>query len=731
MLGLGLIINRAGRSLLTVIRSGLQMWLGFTKVNVIGKELLPLAGSFSNAGNAIMELLNQNNYSASSDGNQATVRPRLNIATTTGSTYILIITPNPNSTPTGTIKGKLYDGSEYVFTNYDFTNVKEFTFKSNGSVNFNLNGSNVFDTGEFSVSVKEISQFTPDKSLNTNNAKLLTGKALSFDGTNDKVVIGNPNINLKSICFWVNLSTTSEQIFNLTSSQNIKAVNGTITLGGTWSNSNIYVNSVATATIGTTLTRVVITTDTNILVNDLEFAKIGSDYGALILSDVQIYDAQLTLADAVIDYNNPNDLVFKKGGSIALSNLKGYYALSEGDGSITYDSSGSGKNGAISGATYVLKQPIIPQLGMVDWSKSSNLIAFSDDVTGTGWSTPSDGDDGEDPVVTLNHGISPTGVQNAARVVFDIGSSTISADFSQLQYSITVEDEKDYNTSLYIKSNDSNDYTLAFLDIDGTRTNITANQSWQRYNVSGTAIDTSQFFKLRIRGNESTSKNADVLIYGPQVKLGPLGSYITTAGSAAIDATLIQNPNDLGKDVLGNTLRLRDGAFNLDGSGYAEVANDSSLVMTEGFSVGFWTKLTPEASGIHQTCIAKGAGLGTNANNGMAISIFSNKIYFDVNASTRFGVNTPAQAMDNSWLFVTATYTKLEKVRLYLNNLAPVVHASNLSGTIHEDHPVTIGANKDVTHKLLSQIDETIWYDRPLSAKEILNNYKAGLSKHS
>ena len=209
-----------------------------------------------------------------------------------------------------------------------------------------------------------------DKSPNTNNAKLFTGKALSFNGNDAVTDFGNPNVNLKSICFWVNLDTTTEQLFNLTATHSIEAVSGVITLNGTWSNSNIYVDGIATTSIGTTPKRVVVTTDTNILVSDLEFARIGTDYGSLDLADVQIYDAEFTLADALLDYNNPNHLIFDVGGSIALANLKGYWALSEGDGLVAYDSSGEGNNGTINGATYTPAQDAIPQLGMVDWAKS-------------------------------------------------------------------------------------------------------------------------------------------------------------------------------------------------------------------------------------------------------------------------------------------------------------------------------------------------------------------------
>ena len=409
-----------------------------------------------------------------------------------------------------------------------------------------------------------------DKSPNTNNAKLFTGKALSFNGNDSVTDFGNPNVNLKSICFWVHLDTTTEQLFNLTATQSIEAVSGVITLNGTWSNSNIYVDGIATTSIGTTPKRVVVTTDTNILVSDLEFARIGTDYGSLDLADVQIYDTEFTLADALLDYNNPNHLIFDVGGSIALADLKGYWAMSEGDGLVAYDSSGEGNNGTINGATYTPAQDTITQLGMVDWAKST-------------------------PV--------------------------------------------------------------------------------------------------------------------------------------ADEVTLIQAPNNKGYDILGNALRLREHAFNLDGSGYAEIADNDSLDMNEGFSVSFWRKLDVSTDGVRSALVTKGVGLSTGTDYGVALSMYTNKIVCDLNTDLGRTFVQKLLTIDGSWVFVTFTYTKNEKSRLYIDTDAPVV-STTISGTINETHSIRVGTDKDLDFKDSALIDEVVWYNRALTQKEITQNYKAGINKH-
>ena len=67
-----------------------------------------------------------------------------------------------------------------------------FRFTAKGTNQIRLyKGSNSGITQFDNISVKEVTQFVKDKSPNTNNAKLFTGKAMSFDGVNDYVDCGN------------------------------------------------------------------------------------------------------------------------------------------------------------------------------------------------------------------------------------------------------------------------------------------------------------------------------------------------------------------------------------------------------------------------------------------------------------------------------------------------------------------------------------------------------------
>ena len=712
-------IGAIGRGLGIVTRN-LQMWLGFTKADVVGAELVE-NGDFSLGDNGDWSFINEAAGSSISGDKghivtSSAITGFYQTVLEVGKSYILTFDIVANNG--GSIKlGSTSTGLDIVDKITDVDSY-EYKFISAGTILSFARWSGATNVSISNVVLKEITQSIPDESTNTNNAKLFTGKALSFNGNDAVSDFGNPNINLKSICFWVNLSTTSEQIFNLTSSQNIKAVNGTITLGGTWSNSNIYVNGLDTTAIGTTPTRVVITTDTNILVNDLEFAKIGSDYGALTLADVQIYDAELSLADALIDYNNPNDLVFNKGGSIALSNLKGYYALSEGSGSIAYDSSGEGNNGAITGATYDDKQPTIPQLGMMDWSKGSNL--FVNSQVFTAWIRGNTS-------LTSNNTTSPLGDQTGSTLTTTNNGSTF-------YISSTVVASTSYTFSFYVKRGNMSGLKYRIYDNSNTNNIVaptsyyseTSASAWVR--VSKTFTTPSGCTSIRTYIISDSASTGTVRIWGSQLEeSSTLGSYIGTSGSSASNATLIQNPNDLGKDVLGNALRLREGGFNLDGSGYAEVADDSSLDFGTGaFSMECWVRADYTSKGSsYNTILTLGGDPRGAGSAGLVSDDF--QLYAYINGSF---MRANSNYTNGDWYHIASTRDSGGACKLYIDSIAQTL-TSTTTGDITNALVKTIGNDTINGREYENIIDDLRLYSQALSQKEIDNNYKIGLSKHS
>ena len=553
-----------------------------------------------------------------------------------------------------------------------------------------------------------------DKSPNTNNAKLFTGKALSFNGNDAVTDFGNPNVNLKSICFWVNLDTTTEQLFNLTATHSIEAVSGVITLNGTWSNSNIYVDGIATTSIGTTPQRVVVTTDTSILVSDLEFARIGTDYGSLDLADVQMYDAEFTLADALLDYNNPNHLIFDVGGSIALADLKGYWAMSEGDGLVAYDSSGEGNNGTINGATYTPAQDTIPQLGMMDWANGSNLLEYSQDFSQ--WALVNS-------TILSENTTSPDGTVNAYRITSTSnGDSAFVRNTSATQIVSTT-----YSYSCFVKKGTTNYVRLAnraigtasessaWFDIENgvvgtlgsslTSSNIESyGNGWYRCTLIGSTGSSIPNQLNDIAAATSDGLNpaqlGDYIYYwGAQIEeSSSVGNYILTGGAAAIDVTTIQNPTNKGYDILGNALRLRERGFNLGGSGYGEITYDASLNISNG-TLQFWLKTSDTKFNIL-------SGQSTSE----FIGTTDNSVWSFGNAGTITSYIGAATAntqplYDGNWSFYTFTGIDLSTWTAF--------EISNLAG-----------------FELDGLLDEVILYSSVLTTKEIKNNYNIGINKH-
>jgi len=408
-----------------------------------------------------------------------------------------------------------------------------------------------------------------DTSGNSNNATLYTGKALSFDGVNDYVDFGNTGVGLKTLAFWINLDSTTEKVLQLTSTQSVEVSSGTITLNGTWTGSTIYVDATATSTIAASnWKRVVITTTSAITVNDLELGRIGSSYGDFILSDLQIYDTAWTQDDVTFDYDNPQHLVTDNSDStIALSNLKGYWHLSEGDGAINYDSSGEDNDGTIIGATWEDQQATIPQLGLMDWAKST-------------------------PV--------------------------------------------------------------------------------------------------------------------------------------ADEITLIADPNDPSKDILGNSVRLREHSLNLDGSGYAEVPDADNLDFGTGdFSYGFWFKVESGDLGF----LFGVSSLGNPSGVALTMDVATGKI-----RSRPFGIAatyTTSGYNDGSWHYAFHNIDRSDSAKLFIDNTEVLSQdISSESSTSLATTNWYVGVENGTGTFLNGLIDDVTIYNRALSSDEVEQNYKAGLNKH-
>jgi|GEM_PF-2586244 uncharacterized protein (TIGR02145 family) len=155
----------------------------------------------------------------------------------------------------------------------------------------------------------------------TNGLAWTTGKrgqALSFDGTDDYVDLGNVNNGVKTISFWVKASTTTNRIIDLNGTAKVELSGGTITTSGI-SSPTIYVDGAVGSTLDTNWHYVEITTGTGI---DVSAAKLGQGdmacgsnssfnykggsvtYGTVDVSGQCWMDRNLGASQAAITYND-------------------------------------------------------------------------------------------------------------------------------------------------------------------------------------------------------------------------------------------------------------------------------------------------------------------------------------------------------------------------------------------------------------------------------------------
>jgi hypothetical protein len=593
-----------------VITTNLKMWLGFETSETLGTEEV-VNGDFatdlsnwsianSDSTHTVIHTSNGARFQAdTSDATFTFTSGTANIVS--GRRYQIKVVISEYQGSNGIkIQSSATGNVNYLFDSVD-TFTYSFTAVSNSSnpIQFYRNGANV-DITIKSVSLKELTQFTPDKSGNNNVGELFTGKALYFDGAGYYVDISGFSMsgNNATFAFWayIDSNITGEYFFDFHSSTT------RFVFGFGQANQELALYSGGWAFFGDPpqdqWVRIVLTvkgTTAKCFVDDVQLgddktistydfsspttARIGSRYIPFpspkyyngLLSDFQVYNKAWLNEDIAYDYANPQNLVTDRDNTtIALSNLKAYWAMSEGAGSLTYDSSGEGNNGTIYGATYEPAQPRIPQLGMMNWSK-------------------------------------PT-----------IGSNVV---------------------------------------------------------------------------------------------------------------TLIPNPNNTSQDILGNAIRDRLNSFNLDGTGYAEVADDADLDFGTGdFTLECWLRIDGNTD---RRLLDK-----RNTTSGYTLYLTkSNVLKLELNDGTgNTGFDLTSSLNSNTWLHLAIVCDRSANATCYVNKAAQTpVSISSKNGNIDSTSNLIIGADAPDGLSLFSTdiISDVRLYDRALSSTEVENNYNAGLSAHT
>ena len=866
------------RSLLGTVMSGLKMWLPLRYSQQLGEELV-VNGDFDTDSdwNKTGTWSIESNY-ATANGNGASQYLQQDFTITNGKVYLFTyeIIENTLNGVGSALSGT--GGFVQVFlSNVVGTHQVYITADDSGAAYaLKIGVSATASTGTIkldNISVKEIGQFSLDETTNNNDAKLLTGNCLDFDGTNDYLDIGTNNVESSyfTVAAWIYKHDNSQAtIFNTaetsspyegtdcyisstgqigTFANNGFRYSSTIIQLNQWNRIvwKFYKNS-SSGTVEASLNGGTFfsiysgnTGSSNLLVNDGRIQigryQLGSNYFNGYISDVQLYNIAWTQADVANDYAKPNEVV----SSVPTVNLVGYWAMTEGNGGLAYDSSsllseeiladgdfaltgtqainttgtywitgsrwsiangkatfsgtlnknlivndsnvltagstyqltftisnsqtstpkmwignnvggvdyvsggvgatgnyniyangihtvtftvpsgqtslsfyGLGSSGAfelsnisvkevtpadngalILGTSWLLAQSTIPQLGMMDWSKGSNLLTYSEDFSE--WTSAN----------TLVSGfISPLGDASAYKISGT--SSTVlptSVDLTgrtRSVYARTVSGTGTANLMTYYENGDVFNLT----------------ETWQRFEVTGwSATGAPNFYLTDFRG---TGNLSEFLIWGAQEVVGTsAGNYRKTNGTAVTNAILPPYPVNPTTDVLGNLLRQRLDSLNLTGTGYGEVT-DSASINPSAITIQCWI-------------------FGNTEENRGIVSKFNNPsprdylLYKHISNGFRLYIGsiyaTSGTIPTTGWINIAATYDG-SNIKTFINGELSTTTVTTVA-IPNNTNVLEIGRYDGNSVTAYSErIDDVKLYDRALTTDEVEQNYKAGLSTH-
>lgn len=565
-------------------------------------------------------------------------------------------------------------------------------------------------------------QITPDKSGNNNVGKLFTGKALDFDGTGDYVDISGFSMsgNNATFAFWAYIrdNLTSEYFFDF-HSDTTRFVFGfgqtnqkLAVYSGGWQDfgdppQDQWVRIVLT--IKGTIAKcfvdgVQLGTDKTISTYDFSSpttARIGSRYEPFptnakfyngILSDLQVYDRIWLNEDVAYDYANPQNLVIDRDNTkISISNFKAYWAMSEGAGSIAYDS------GTKLGAEQIVDGDF--PTGTTAWVKGSDTTIGNNEASF----------DGTASYVSQNILVIGKVYECSVRVKTWVSGAALAVGTAATG-----------GGTVYKEITRANNTTTTFTF---TAVSTTLGVGSKSFDVEG-SIDLVSVKEVISSNNDATINGATYVDAQPRIpQLGMMNWSKSTP--VANEITLIPNPNNTSQDILGNAVRDRLNSFNLDGSGYAEVAEVAGLDVTD-FSIEAWVKFDYTDSGSSTNVIYVNGGVSTSVNTFALATDEDNKVRFIVG---NVNIYSTTVFSNNNWVHIVGT-RKLGALKLYINGNKTPEATGTGNAVVNNTLDLLVGRDTQANRFYKERISDVRLYGSALSADEVENNYNAGLSAH-
>ena len=227
---------------------------------------------------------------------------------------------------------------------------------------------------------------------------------------------------------------------------------------------------------------------------------------------------------------------------------------------------------------------------------------------------------------------------------------------------------------------------------------------------------------------DQTSNNNDGTVNGASL----IGYNDGTASGSPVEI-LIPEGSTEGRDnqgyYLSDTTLISNG-IRLFGSEYIEVKDSESLDFVGGFSIDCWVKPTDSGNG-NQMILSK-----NNNTDGYRFQLTNSTKTIQAlvekdNNHASVTVNSTTALQNDTYYFISLTYDGAKSsgvTKLYVNG---TLEATNTSGTGLDNTSLDLQIGRHLTSSYFSgNIDEVRFYDKELSASEVLKNYNSGKSSH-
>jgi len=210
-----------------------------------------------------------------------------------------------------------------------------------------------------------------------------------------------------------------------------------------------------------------------------------------------------------------------KGGSATNTTI----AIENNSGQVAFAGDGTSGLHFWGGQTEEQTQPTAylksDGIAAVRKATTTNLLPYSEDFENAAWTKYKDGT-GSIPVLTANNILSPDGLQNGTKIVYNAGSGTSGSDQSLITDSVSVPNNSIATVSIYLKGQNGGEQILLRGVAVSSYKLLTLTTEWQRFSTtenSGTTNDAIEFgIRQSVSGHGVINSSATIYAWGAQTE---------------------------------------------------------------------------------------------------------------------------------------------------------------------------------------------------------------------